>query len=1713
MAKFTDEQIREIGLRELAALPLLVPTKPGDEPRIKFTALLPGKRGPHHKAPPGPSQQTARVVKVTQEEDEKIAYTKLQVTCNGTGRIALVPPTERLPLGHFPIPDSDDDASGTEEAVQGRRRSWSEVSGSSDSSSGAELAEDVPTLSVETVAWENAIAWGDDEDDNSIGGDPVEDKTPDYEPQASPDPTLEPKLPLVIKLRPGAGKDTNSASVGVSAGASSGVPNPASNMEESSDDDDDDDDDDIGWSKPATAAGMGGNFSQQQLNVSNSTNGSGHPSSMLSGISELAQLGMKCSQAWNRRDEVKVKDQIRLEDIVLYDRLDTPMNVKLLSNDWLSEVVWDGESMRSTVLVDDSNETYLIQDINDAGCLTREEIESAYGPDTRPGSVRTTEARLITTKKKILEGQQMGKKQYKKMTKQSRKLKLQANGYFRFIDAINDRNNEQGKGVRERLRCKRLPDIPKELTLEVYKPELKTGEARNFYHPKIKIPSQLRVVQPQASREGGVRQFRLKWNESDISALSGPICLFEYMEERPPLLCKVGMASLLVNFYQADKPTDESFVTPTFPGGGRTVVLEPGDRSPFFSILRPREHILALCNDLWVAPVVEHKVSRTDFLLVRKRPTPQTGQVTECSIRNIKSIHLVGQTEPQREVFHPSMLDARSSKKSKMQKFLDTFLDYQIVQLFRQDHAQKKLLPEQKSSLPQSVITSMFKLVNPGLVLKALARVARRVRSDYVLKDNEHNTMGGDLQVYNVCQYDSLQVGLQRLNDIGIHQTAKCDVTRVMHAQAILIDLYQLKERASHALREAVKSGGSPSVIKDSDYERDLAKHRGTLPREAQLDLKAAQYIVDELQLTPWYLTSSYITMRTEEKPKLKLTGLGDPSGRMEAISYLPESIDGLAKLGKSANRRRRRLGVQGSAATAAAISAVKAADAEDKKKEVEPNKKKKTAQGHGGTDADLRGLTMNDGEQILSSLNHTPEEIELLDRWDRIMLVEEYASAVGGADNIPILSKFARNAPKMSEKEIKERDEVQKKVNKLFGKQLQALSAVEEPEFLSQTETVLEARKSKKERRQRQKEKEEKRKKAKEEKRQKRRELASTQGMEDGEDPLLDEDDDLKTSEDESESEVDLPSPSDSDSSSEEDEEKVNPAGTSKGNAMEEYQSENSSDDDSDDDGASNFMATLSKKNTPSLGGPGQLMGTNSAKGRSTGEDGEQNDLADFLKRMRAAEPSKEDKMAMQEAKQRSIQLAKERQIPAPGSWAKNNRRPLVVKRTIIRQLPNGENEVTIEYIKSNDAVKNVQNQIKEWSKPRSHRMNTGLYKEQRNIGPRGGQVSERTRRINERARALGLKAFDEYQENIRKYGPEYPYTVKGETENERRCTACRLPGHTNAAKRCPLFFAPLDNNPDIKRDGDLRLTLKLKGDKNPIKKLRQKGRDGAARASASKRPDRGSSRRQGPVSDLADELKQAWTIIYKMNEAGHFRRKVDKKHYPRYNDVVSSPMYLDKIKEKIEGLSYNSSAEFMADLDLICSNSVLFNGEASEATAQTRVLRKRAQDFLEARKDVINSLEEAIRRSGISEVKLPVKKKRRSENPFSPSPKTSADVEPVAKAQPPSLMSQTSMTLDPFQLGASAPAATPSTDYYTVEPSPSPYPMPSPSPTSFPAPSPSPPLGTPYSPFPAPSPAAGTPAAAPMSSAGASLMDLDNTELLDMEAVEEEVEEEELL
>ncbi|KAL7002983.1 hypothetical protein U1Q18_004143 [Sarracenia purpurea var. burkii] len=340
-----------------------------------------------------------------------------------------------------------------------------------------------------------------------------------------------------------------------------------------------------------------------------------------------------------------------------------------------------------------------------------------------------------------------------------------------------------------------------------------------------KVPGENKSLRPPGA-------FKKK---SDLSVKDGHVFLMEYCEERPLLLGNVGMGARLCTYYQKSAPGDQTgtLLRNGSNSLGSVLILDPADKSPFLGDIKAGRSQSCLETNMYRAPIFPHKVSSTDYLLVRSAKG-------KLSIRRIDRLDVVGQQEPHMEVMSPGTKGVQAYIMNRL-----------LVYMYREFRAVEKrgLLP----CIRADELSAQFPNMSEAFLRKRLKHCTDLQRGSnghlfWVMRRNFRIPLEEELRRMvtpeNVCAYESMQAGLYRLKRLGI--------TRLTHTAG-------------------------------------LASAMNQLPDEA-IALAAASHIERELQITPWNLSSNFVACISQDREnieRLEITGVGDPSGRGLGFSYV----------------------------------------------------------------------------------------------------------------------------------------------------------------------------------------------------------------------------------------------------------------------------------------------------------------------------------------------------------------------------------------------------------------------------------------------------------------------------------------------------------------------------------------------------------------------------------------------------------------------------------------------------------------------------------------------------------------------------------------------------------------------------------------------------------------------------------------------------------
>ncbi|GFV37304.1 transcription initiation factor TFIID subunit 1 [Trichonephila clavipes] len=380
-----------------------------------------------------------------------------------------------------------------------------------------------------------------------------------------------------------------------------------------------------------------------------------------------------------------------------------------------------------------------------------------------------------------------------------------------------------------------------------------------------------RLIESEAS--GGGEMFFMH-NLADLSGKDGTLVLFEYSEEHPPLLNQIGMATRIKNYYRRKPGKDATM--PNYKYGE----LAYAHTSPFLGTLHPGQSIQTFENNLFRAPIFEHELQNTDFIIIRTR--------TQFFVREAEGIYVVGQELPLVEVPAP--------KSEKANNFVRDFLMMFIYRLFWKS-----------SDIPQRIkmeaVKTAFPMYKESSIRKRLSLCANfnRTGSDskyWVLKNGFRLPSEEEIRELvspeQCCTFYSMLAAEQRLQDAGY---------------------------------------GEKFLLMAED-ENDALQNK----------------IMYEVKAAPWNTTQAFISA-VKGKCLLELFGSADPTGCGEGFSYV--KVPTKPQFTKDENNTQ--------------------------------NPVKRLVK---GTDADLRRLSLKSAKKLVKSYNVPERVIKSMTRWQIIDVI-----------------------------------------------------------------------------------------------------------------------------------------------------------------------------------------------------------------------------------------------------------------------------------------------------------------------------------------------------------------------------------------------------------------------------------------------------------------------------------------------------------------------------------------------------------------------------------------------------------------------------------------------------------------------------------------------------------------------------------------------------
>ncbi|XP_072748281.1 transcription initiation factor TFIID subunit 1 isoform X2 [Anoplolepis gracilipes] len=245
---------------------------------------------------------------------------------------------------------------------------------------------------------------------------------------------------------------------------------------------------------------------------------------------------------------------------------------------------------------------------------------------------------------------------------------------------------------------------------------------------------------------GGGDVFFMRTPE-DLTGRDGELVLIEFSEEHPPLMNQVGMCSKMKNYYKRRAGKDQGPQTYKY---GETAYAHT---SPFLGILTPGQSIQAIENNMYRAPIYEHRIPDTDFLVIRTRQ--------QYYVREMDALFVAGQECPLYEVPGPNSKRANN--------FVRDFLQVFIYRLFwkSRDTPRRIKMDDIKKAFPSHSESSIRKRLKLCADFKRTGMDSNWwvIKPDFRLPTEEE--IRAMVSPEQCCSYFSMIAAEQRLKDAG----------------------------------------------------------------------------------------------------------------------------------------------------------------------------------------------------------------------------------------------------------------------------------------------------------------------------------------------------------------------------------------------------------------------------------------------------------------------------------------------------------------------------------------------------------------------------------------------------------------------------------------------------------------------------------------------------------------------------------------------------------------------------------------------------------------------------------------------------------------------------------------------------------------------------------------------------------------------------------
>ena len=134
------------------------------------------------------------------------------------------------------------------------------------------------------------------------------------------------------------------------------------------------------------------------------------------------------------------------------------------------------------------------------------------------------------------------------------------------------------------------------------------------------------------------------------------------------------------------------------------------------------------------------------------------------------------------------------------------------------------------------------------------------------------------------------------------------------------------------------------------------------------------------------------------------------------------------------------------------------------------------------------------------------------------------------------------------------------------------------------------------------------------------------------------------------------------------------------------------------------------------------------------------------------------------------------------------------------------------------------------------------------------------------------------------------------------------------------------------------------------------------AKRKTTNNRRERGSIRDRRPHVIFAERLEEIRAKVEARPHVGVFMKPVNRRVLPRYYEIISNPIDLSTMRDKIGKYEYRTADALVKDFELMKNNAIKFNTAASPIAQEAIAIHEFVRDQVQASRAELTKLEEQV-------------------------------------------------------------------------------------------------------------------------------------------------------